>query len=448
MPSFSGSFQYKEENGSVTQSGPCRLTVEEERILLIPEKGPQLALDPGDIDVFSPAEYELSLKIFDGKSIFLSRFGKDFQNLCRELLESFRNRLVQCLLLEDLKEIARFDCTAQLDAGCGSFSSRAELRLYRSTLAVLPESATGFQWRLADIDSVDFDEPTYTLGIRSVNDRLILTRLARRTGEFIDRLQSAIGDVAEESARTLQSLFPFLPPGQFRETADIMKEGRAVALSRLKTIDSRIVPALLKKTVDARLAPYFDLLNSQSNEECLFTGFKLIREEDAEESEQEESAAMSEEEGTGAQIDTQGAAGQREPVLHWFFFVPRSKSGAQTPLNAVAWEAVSRTGRATYYFRLLPEDKSALLKDPAKSFAVVESAVQDLDRALVLLNFRRAPIYLQDASLETQQRYRRYAIACRRIPVLKRLRASFLGRALHTSPEAWQKQTESILERV
>jgi hypothetical protein len=44
-----------------------------------------------------------------------------------------------------------------------------------------------------------------------------------------------------------------------------------------------------------------------------------------------------------------------------------------------------------------------------------------------------------------QPRYRRYAIACRKIPELRRLRASFLGRAIHTSPTAWQKQVEGFL---
>jgi hypothetical protein len=62
-----------------------------------------------------------------------------------------------------------------------------------------------------------------------------------------------------------------------------------------------------------------------------------------------------------------------------------------------------------------------------------------------MMNFRREPIYLPDDSLQMKAGYRRYAIACRRIPVLRDLRASFLGRALHSSPEAWQKQVHAIL---
>ena len=38
------------------------------------------------------------------------------------------------------------------------------------------------------------------------------------------------------------------------------------------------------------------------------------------------------------------------------------------------------------------------------------------------------------------------AIACQ-IPELREVRASFLGRAIHSSHEAWQKQVEAILSK-
>ncbi len=435
--------------------GSCRVTVEGENLHLIPEKGAPLALDLGDVEAFSPADYQLSLKLYTRRTIVLSQFGKTFQNLCHDLLEAYRSRVLQCLLLEDLEEIERFDGFAQLDSPERSFASRAELRLYRSNLAVLPETATGLQWRLADIDSVDFDETTYTAGLRFGNRRLILTKLAKRTGEFIERLQSAMDDLSESSVRILQGLFPFLTPDQLQQVALHMKEGRAAALAKLSAIDARIAPALLDRTVDARLKPYFTQLEKQALNEACFAGFKLIRPEAEEEADAGgESVVPQQEEGAveGEVTDVPGpdeanSESSREPVLHWFFFPLRAAVGAENPGNLVAWESTSRTGRATYFFRLLPQDQAGQLRDPARAPAVTEEAIGRLNSALVLLNFRREPIYLPDQSLETQPRYRRYAIACRKIPVLRQLRASYLGRALHTSLEAWQKQLHSILAK-
>ncbi len=452
MASFSGRFQYLDERGDAALSGSCRVAVEGENLRLIPEKGEPLALDLGDIEAFSPADYQLSLKLYTQRAIVLSQFGKTFQNLCHDLLEAYRTRIIQCLLLEDLEEIERFDGFAQLDSPERSFASRAELRLYRSNLAVLPETAAGLQWRLADIDTVDFDESTYTTGLRSGNNRLILTRLAKRTGEFIGRLQSAMDDLSESSIRILQALFPFLTPDQLQQVAACMKEGRAAALAGLSSIDSRIAPALIERTVDPRLKPYFTQLKKQALDEACFAGFKLIRPE-AEEEADDESAASQEEGGVEGEVaDVPGpregnGEDSREPVLHWFFFPLRAAVEPKAPGNLVAWESTSRSGRATYFFRLVPQDQAGQLRDPARAAAATEEAIGRLNSALVLLNFRREPIYLPDQSLETQPRYRRYAIACRKLPVLRQLRSSYLGRALHTSLEAWQKQLQAVLAK-
>ena len=419
---------------------------------MIPEKGSQLAFDLGDIDTFFPADYQLSLKLYTGKTILLSQFGKTFQNLWHDLLESYRSRLIQCLLLEDLEEITRFDGFAQLDSAERTFSGRAELRIYKSNLAILPESATGLQWRLADIDGVDFDESNYTLELRSLGDRLILTKLAKRTHEFIGRLKTAMDDLSENSARILRSLFPFLTPDQFHQAAELLKEGRAAAASKLGAIHPKIIPALLDKTIDTHLKPYFDLLQKQLVDGSLFAGFKLIRPEKEEktgDSDSNEWGAQEPEAGAEApEPEVPDAETEQEPVLHWFFFPLRATPEARAPANLVAWESTSRSGRATYFFRLLPLPQVGQLEDPAKAPAAIESAIQRLNHALVLLNFRREPIYLPDESLEMQPRYRRYAIACRKIPVLRELRASFLGRALHTSPEAWQKQIQSVITQI
>lgn len=461
MTSFSGKFQYLEQTGAAIQSGSCRLTIEDANLRLIPEKGQPLVLDLGDIDVFSPGDYQLSLKLYTGKTIVLNQFGKTFQNLCHDLLEAYRNRLVQCLLLEDLEEIERFEGFVQLNSTDYTFSSPAQLRLYKSNLAILPETATGLHWRLSDFDAIDFDEATYTLELRSGTERLILTKLAKRTREFIDRLHSAVDDLSDNSARILQALFPFLSPDQFQLIAGLMREGHAIAVSKLAAVHPKIVPVLMEKTVDSNFKPYFDILKKRmSIESDFFAGFKIIRPEGENGAEGDGSGESPDSEPDGSvreepeeepvaksESETEEKEGEQEQVLHWFFFPFAIHTGAKVPANVVAWESTSHSGRATYFFRMLPGGKAGNLQDPAKAGGVIESTIQRINRALVILNFRREPIYLPDESLDTQLRYRRYAIACRRIAVLRELRASYIGRAVHTSPEGWQKQVDAILAR-
>ena len=75
-------------------------------------------------------------------------------------------------------------------------------------------------------------------------------------------------------------------------------------------------------------------------------------------------------------------------------------------------------------------------------------AVARLTRALGLINFRREPVYLPDASLETQPRYHRYAIAARKLADLGALRKAYTGRAIHSSMEEWTAQVTEILKPV
>jgi hypothetical protein len=219
MPSFSGKFQYLNADGTPAQGGACHVTFEAETMTLAPTAGAPIAFDLGDIDLFVPGDYELTLTLYTGKRIVLNQFGKAFQNLCHDLLEAYRQRLVECLLLEDLEEVTRFDGHAQLTSAVlssRSFSSPAEFRLYKSNLAVLPTEATGFQWRLADIDASKFDEASYSVALESAGERLTVTKLAKRTREFAERLEDSTSQLNQQSAETLHDIFPFLDPDQFQ----------------------------------------------------------------------------------------------------------------------------------------------------------------------------------------------------------------------------------------
>jgi hypothetical protein len=143
MPSFSGKFAYKSD------SGACTIAFDTESCTVTPAAGAPIAFDLGDIDRITPGEWEMSLALYTGNSIVLKQFGTVFSRMQEELLAAWRDRTVQCLLLEDLEEVERYDAAAN--------GARAQIRLYGSNLAALPIAADPTQVRLADVDSVAFD---------------------------------------------------------------------------------------------------------------------------------------------------------------------------------------------------------------------------------------------------------------------------------------------------
>jgi hypothetical protein len=445
MPTFSGKYEYRSGNGGLQQSGACSLAFDHETMRLAAGTSPGLAIDLGDIDVIEAADYQLSLKIYDGTTILLNQFGKSFENMRHDLLESWRTRVVQCLLLEDLEEVTRIDGFAQLESNERSFSSAAEIRLYKSNIAILPVNATVFQWRLADIDTVDFDETTYTLLLRCGKDRLSLTRLAKRTREFQSRLLEIVKVLSDKSAQVIHALFPFLSPGQFIEAAALMKEGRSVAVSNLASLHRSIEQALVQNAVGVAFRPYFNFLKQRAAAPGPYFGFKLIRKEEEEDKEEIETASTEATAESDSGTDAAAEKESAEPLLElgdeslfcWFMFPLAGGAAPANSANVVAWECTSQVGRATYVFRL-PKPGQLMETD---------EAVRRINRGIVMVNFRREPIYLPDSSLEIQPRFRRYAIAQRNLSELRDVRSLFMGRAIHTSVDAWQEQLQSLLKK-
>lgn len=473
MADFNGKFQYFAAGGAVLQEGPCQVQFNRQTFTLTPESGAPIVCDLGDLDAVIAADWEIKLPLYTGNVLLLRQFGKAYETLSHDLLESFRQRTLECLLLEDLEEVARFDGNFELAvAGAPPRSGPAEFRLFKSNLAVLPAASQGFQWRLADVDAVKFDPATYEVTLQAGPDTLKAGKLAKRTEEFTTRVKDAINVLATQSAQALHAAFPFLDPDQLQAAANILREGRSAPVTKLAAINSKLPAALAANAVDKDLKPYYDDLLAQTAKDSMYAGFKLIRAEDdtssqngggarkdSGESPEKEivtgaaQAASSGSSAVGEEDAAPDADASAPETLYWFFFPLAARAGSgelANPAqlaNVVAWEASSRAGRATYFFRLLDPSQAEQLRDPARSAAAVDSAVRRLNRVLGMLNFRRRPIYLSDDELERDPEFHRYAIAARRIPELRQVRAAFLGRAIHSSHDAWKSQVAAVLAK-
>jgi hypothetical protein len=239
--------------------------------------------------------------------------------------------------------------------------------------------------------------------------------------------------LATQSAQALHSKFPFLNPDQLQAAAGWLREGRAAQVGKLDAIHPKFSIALGANAVDNNLKPYYDELVKHTANGQLYAGFKLIRSENSPSAPNED---ISDEAEESPDSDSAGP-----DTLYWFFFPLARKDGGAA--NLVAWEASLASGRATYFFRLVDAAKASELRDAN----VREAGVRRLNRVLGMLNFRRRPIYLSDDELEMDPKFHRYAIAARRMPEVREVRANFVGRAIHSSIEAWREQVAGILEK-
>ena len=403
MPAYSGKFLYTEESGASLNQGPCQVSWDAETCVVTPSGGIPLAFDLGDVDRTVPAEWDLQLALYTGRVLTLKQFGAAFSDMSRELLAAWRDRTVQCLLLEDLEEAGRYTGSAN--------GAAAEIRIFKSNLAILPQAGTPIQWRLAEVDSIRFDDAAYSIVLTRGGERLVLAKLAKKTDEVFGKLRETLDGLHRHAAEALHAVFPFLSADALVRLQTVMPEGRSASLDALAAIHPKLGEALIARAVGPRLKPYFEALRGRATKDPLMAGFKFIRPDEETEAEEPDS-------------DTADEAAEPLPLFFWFW--------APLPNGLAAWEATTGTGRATYFFR---------------APAPIAESIASLTRGLALVNFRREPVYLSDESLDQTPRYHRYAIGARKLPDLRRLRAAYAGRAIHSSVEAWQTQADTILAK-
>ena len=273
MPAYSGKFQYLDAAGGVTSQGACQFRFDTETAILTPSPGTPIAFDLGDVDRAVKHDWDFELTLFTGRKLQLKQFGAAFSTMSEELLAAWRDRTVRCLLLEDLEEVGRYSAIVGLNAA----PAPAEIRLYKSNMAVLPLDGAPIQWRLAEVDAVSFDDAIYTVTLQSAGDKLTVAKLAKKTGEFRGNLDGALSDLHTREAEALHETFPFLDPDRLQQLIQTMPEGRSVALSVLQAIHPKLPDALIAQTVDEHLRPYFDALRKRSVGDGLMAGFKFVR---------------------------------------------------------------------------------------------------------------------------------------------------------------------------
>jgi len=337
MPTYSGKFHYSSDPH---REGPCTLTFTAETCTLTPASGTPIAFDLGDVDVAEKHDWDLVLTLFTGRHLTLRQFGPKFDDMTREFIAAWHDRTLRCLLLEDLAPVAAYTCSA---AVAPAAPMPAEVRLFKSNIAILPLAADSYQWRLAAVDNISFDPEAYAVTLASAAERLVITKLGRKTDEFRERLQEQFDTLRSHSAEVLHATFPFLDPDHLSQLLEAMPEGRSVSIAKLVRIHPKLVDAIEQQAVSERLRPYYDELRKRSLSGSIMVGYKFIREDEV-----EEAGDQPADEQQTSEDETQ-AGEEKAPLFFWFFFPLIRPDGRHSGI--AAWEAATGSGRATYFFR-------------------------------------------------------------------------------------------------
>lgn len=402
---------------------PATIELTEDALQIVADGSPAIHLSLVDIDDVHDHEHVLRLADHAGGTYEVSMLGAAYGQLVADLRTRRDDALERALLLRGVG--LRDTFPGKLLAG--SEMIPVELRVYEDLLVVVPERGRMFGVPYSFIDEVGWDEGRYQVSVITDDGRtLLFGHLALRTQEFLDELRRLLAELAARTADTLSGLLPGLAPATLSALAGLMRDGRAVQRRRLDPVDPSVWPRLEAAAVgtEARAEAYARLTAMTVPGWAAF-GVKAMRPDAGNDD-------------TGGEAAVEDA--ERERRADFWYFCPLSRDGR--PVNVLAQEVVSESGHATYLFRLLPAERFPSLQGEPLADEVGR-AIATLNRALLLLNFRRDPIRLPAEQLR-QPAHARYLVALRHLEYLRWAREAFLGRVVHGS--TWEQQVAEAVD--
>ncbi|MGD1061599.1 MAG: hypothetical protein ABR879_09110 [Methanomassiliicoccales archaeon] len=415
-------FSFVDNEGKVIATGDATASIEIDALQIRPKGSEVLWHSLRDITAISGANYHLNIDLATGESLVLFNLGYGYEDFLRTLHQTRNELVLHDLLMQEKvrKKGTKAEYRSFDPAGKETAKVKCEPRLLDSSLVVLPEGAELIRLRYSDIVSVNTDNFTLKVATES-GKTLEFIMLGRELEPTRKALTDAVAEMSAKVQAMLKDAYPEGDGSMIAKAAKLMRDGRAAKKADIEAACPGLWSGLEMKVAGYDMEEEYKLLTSLAQKELVRIGMKrsLVQGEDA-----------------------QGKLGE-----YVFFLAPIYSTDSGKGGNALAFEAASGEdeGRATYFFRIMERDEYRGTKRMDELDSAAERFMDDVVMALIAINFRREPIYLDNAKLYTPQ-YSQYRYALAKIPELKLLRERFVGRVIHSDPLQWATDVSDLLK--
>ena len=415
-------YAFLDESEKEISSGKADVRFNDLSISIRPERGESLLFSFRDVATLEAGEYKVTVALATNETIVLSELGYKYEDFIR-LFNKNRNALIikDLLMSESLEKPAVESEYEYLSrTGESLHKGDCEVILYDTALVVVPGKAELVRVPYSEI--TDLAAGDYALTVKTEFDgTFILSKMGRETDPFNRKLSEILNEISETTQAMLKSIDPGAGPLALKRAAGFLKDGKAARRSDLETASPGLWTKLEQRIEKTDLKEEYAFLKSIARQEKICIGMKR---------------------------ELVGTLGGGEGHYIWCL-IPVYGLGGKTGGNAIAMESISTTaegkGKATYFFKILPrQDFDGSMTEEAMD-EQTDSALTAINRCMRAINFRRQPIFLSDAKLEEPE-YEKYKFAVRKIPGLRFLRGSFIGRVLHVDDTQWKDDVRALLK--
>ena len=379
-------------DGQVQDSGDADCIIGDKALNFRCKTGVPFDVTYADIERVEDEAVKLTLVLRSGGALELTHMARLHDVLSAALMEKWtalnrKQALAQEKLIDSFEGRARRGNEPPAPCGIGVYET-----------AIVMDFPSGQVLRFPLVFSGRPREDDWAFTFDLPGESWTLSHLGRESDRFRAAVESAMSVLETKALQWLNTLCPGIPPFKARGIAPKLLDGKAVAVGELRTLWPALAQAAVKELGDCGLGESWQAAVELGDAEAARVGAKT------------------------------GLTGGRGEY-HWFFLPVVRNDRAFVLMEASA----EGSGRATYVF--------AVPGGPA----AMEEAMDALNYALVMVNFRREPIYMTEEQMRKPENAH-YLRSVERVPALAALRANYLGKVAHTSPEAWRRGVESLFQ--
>lgn len=395
-----------------------RILLDKEGEVVIYAKGFRLkgkgAGDKGELINFSEIKefYYRDKKVifitFAKEKYVLSDSGPLFDQMLMDIYKARNEFLMDALFMKGGKLKAEFECDFQRLSKFGKLINKGigKIRLYERSMIVIPSDQDAFSLHYDFVNFYEFDEYEYALKVvMDLGSTIVISKLGNDFDTFKEKMESLLGGMYEKLVNEiLREAFPHFNAATLLKFGYKMKGGKAVSLKDITKMDADLAESVEEFIFeDKTFKDKVSILRDLTNDYEVFYGLK-----------KDESLSNG--------------------FIKWVMYTIPSKNIVAFSILPRWKEGESETND-TLFYRIIMEQGNAADK--------VADKMMEVDQALITLDFAKDPCYKDKRELKHSP----YQYAIRKLPFLRILRKSFIGKVGAVEVKDWQAQVKEMFTK-
>lgn len=337
----------------------------------------------------------------------LSGFGNLFTDFLRDFSKTRNTFLIKALFMADGDKVAEYEGDYEIFSKYEKSLSKghATIKMFENSIVIIPDFRDAFSISLNFLKRVDVDEEFYEIQMLLDQGFVIyFKRLGNIFEEFRDKIYELQQNIYQKTVDDFKKILLEFDSSTLIKVAYLMKRGKAINKKDLKKIDEKILENVKDTVLHDDLArKHFDYFSKIADKDEIYFGIS-------------------------PEPPKHQPKGQLAEYSTWYFIGIPEK-------NLVVAEITNGGYRSAYFFKIIMEKG-----DPKEK---INEKLLEVNQAFLKLKFVTTPFYKDKRELRRSI----YRFALRKLPYLRLLRRSYIGRITPFNEFEWDKRIKNIFER-